>query len=343
MVLPFSWIYNNISNCNFVKTRVTLQFFWSTLVLVFDHIFSQSLFINTSFSSLNSYTTLGRSKPHFSILIFSSKLICYLWRAAWAVHAMWAVAEWLRQWALPLSLTSPDALTRHESGRRWKILKKVSFRLKCLFEDKFSLVRDEDSNGALDFWKFQIKVEKRPFLSTIACTRGAKWATLLQKDAFEGRAWGDHEGSCVSPWVEDLWTLQGRLVVRLTPWWRFQWGNLLAGCHVVRELVDYDLRGGVVLLKPREPQPEWAKSSRLGDSVANDHGWALPCNERGTTRLGGYESLLGSLLACVRACWPKDWPIGILEPLVLGGACRIVSRWDLKGWNGVPRGLATWS
>ena len=43
-----------------------------------------------------------------------------------------------------------------------------------------------------------------------------------------------------------------------------------------------------MLLRPREPQPEWAKSSRLGNSIANEHGWASPCIERGTTRLEGY-------------------------------------------------------
>ena len=78
------------------------------------------------------------------------------------------------------------------------------------------------------------------------------------------------------------------------------------GCYAAIELVGRDLQGNVVLLRPHEPQPEWAKSSRLGDSLANWHGWKSPCNDRGMARPKGYKSLLGSLLACMQTCHSKD-------------------------------------
>ena len=51
----------------------------------------------------------------------------------------------------------------------------------------------------------------------------------------------DHKGSCVSPWVGGPWTLQGRLIVRLAPWWRFRRGIVVSDCYATKELVGHDL------------------------------------------------------------------------------------------------------
>ena len=61
----------------------------------------------------------------------------------------------------------------------------------------------------------------------------------------------------------------GHAVNTLALWWRFRWGILLAGYYTAKKLIGHNLQGNVVLLRPREPQPEWTKSSRLGYSVAN--------------------------------------------------------------------------
>ena len=79
----------------------------------------------------------------------------------------------------------------------------------------------------------------------------------------------DHEGSCASPWVGGMWTLQGRLVVRVNSMVEISMGHSPTGCYAARDLVGHDLRCGLMLLRPRESQPEWAKSSQLGDSIAN--------------------------------------------------------------------------
>ena len=127
----------------------------------------------------------------------------------------------------------------------------------------------------------------------------------------------------------------------LAPWQRFRWGILFADCYAKRELVGHDLWDSMVLLRPCEPQLEWAKNSRLGDRQPTSM-----VGRHYATREGqlGRKATSHCLGACLYACRLANLTIG---PQMHGTCClRSLSnsiKVGLDGCNGEPQDLSSYS
>ena len=119
----------------------------------------------------------------------------------------------------------------------------ISKKVICLLGKNYvPLGQNAKSSGCSLRGRHRIK------LSTTLNIRGAKWVTLLYKDALEGVHVVDYEGSHASPQVQGLWTLQGQLLMCTCSMVKVLMEHSPCGYHAMRELVGHYLRGHVVLL-----------------------------------------------------------------------------------------------